>query len=141
MSKPEISSAALYTQQAEILAALHGLAAEVKALRADMAGRNRPPALRKEQSDALAAILPVLAGIYGDARFACWEVLDAAKQNDVDGANIRIVLAGRTAQQLGKLLQAGLGRDFNGVQIIRDGADGDGKLWRCISNPLSLMNK
>ena len=133
--KPEFSIATLYAQQVEILAAMHELVAEVKAMRADMAGRNIPaPALRKDQSDSLAALLPVLAGIYGDARFSSWECLDVANQKTVDGANMKIALAGRTAQQLGKLLAQGIGRDFAGIQIVRDGSDANGKLWKCIAN-------
>lgn len=131
--KPEFSDPAL--------ALLADLVAEVRGLRADMAGRAAPPALRKDQSDALAALLPVLAGIYGDSRFSCWECVDVANQKTVNGANMKIALAGRTAQQLGKLLAQGIGRDFAGIQIVRDGSDANGNLWKCIANGSPLRNR
>ena len=112
---------------------------ELRGLRADLAGcstSTSPPALRKEQIEALETIIPVLAGVFGAARFSCWEAIDIAGQKTAEGANVRIALSGRNAQQLGKLLQLGLGRDFDGVRVIRAGQDASGKRWQCVGNGL-----
>ncbi len=122
-----------------ILAEQQRQAGELHALRlATERGRGtQPPALRKAQSDALALIAPVLAGVFGAAPFGSWEACDRARARTSEGANLRLALAGRNARQLGKLLEAGQGHDIDGVTIQRAGRDGDGVLWKCVASALA----
>jgi hypothetical protein len=114
----------------EVLTEVRALRREVAELRAE---RERPAAsLRAADRDALRKILPVLAAVYGQGRFAAWEAVDAANLPGVAGANLRLVLDGRDARALGLLLARGAGADVGvGVTVHRDGRDGDGARWRC----------
>lgn len=128
--------ATLLAGQAEILAELAALREEVRGLRVS---RDRAPTLRASDREALSRILPVLAGIFGPGRFAAWEVLDLAAGRGADGANLRLVLGGRSAHDLGRLLARGAGADLAcGVRVERDGRDRDGGLWRCVVVASSL---
>lgn len=118
-------------QAAEILEELRGIRAAVEALApADVAAGG--PCLRRRDRDALARILPVLAGVFGGEPFATWEALDVA-QNDKGsaGENLRLVLGKRSANELGRLLQRGSGHSVADIEIMRDGRAFDGVRWRC----------
>ena len=136
----------LLAEQGKQTAEVRELAAEVRGLRGDLAGRKAPnteptPALRKEQADTLAATVPVLAATFGASRFASWQPLDIAKQQTAEAANLRLVLGPMTAQQLGKLLQLGLGHSFDGLRVVRAGKDGSARFWRCeaVNDPLTPL--
>ena len=119
---------------ADMLALLRAIRADVAALRADLArGGSAPaPPLRDALADALALLLPVLCAAFGTAPFAAWQVFDLAKQHTADGASLRLALAGRSAPQLGKLLRAGHGHVCNGLRVERAGRDNTGTIWQIV---------
>jgi hypothetical protein len=122
----------------EILAGQREVRDELRALREAIESARAPAReLRFQDAEAMAKIVPVLAGIFGDARFSCWEVLDRAGGEGVEGANLGLVLGGRDAHALGRLLARAVGADVGPVRIVRDGRDANGNVWRCIADPSS----
>ncbi len=120
----------------EILAVLREIRDELHVLRELAEAREPRGALRHHDRTAMQRILPVIAANFEGA-FSTWELIDAAKQSDMLGANLRLVLGNRAAQQTGKLFQRSAGHAIAGLQIRRVGQDGDGARWECIAVPSS----
>ena len=98
----------------------------------------RPPtcALRFQDVEAMGKLMPVLAANFPGA-FAAWEVIDAAAQGGVLGANLRLVLGKRSAQQLGQLLARAAGHDMGGLTLRRMTSDANGARWQVVGNGAS----
>lgn len=123
----------------EELALLRQIAGDLRAL-CEAVENAREPArsLRFKDRAAMARILPVLAANF-PGRFNTWELVDCATvMNDPLGANLRLVIGKRTAQELGQLFQRAADCDFDGIRIVREGRDGSGSRWRCSVTAASL---
>jgi hypothetical protein len=109
---------------------LRAIDAKLDRLLAAVEGRRDPARpLRHQDQVAMAEILPVLAAHF-DGSFACWELIDAAGAQDATGANLRLVLGGRTAQRLGKLFSRCADQDIGGFRLRRTSRDGNGTRWQ-----------
>ena len=131
-------SAEILARLDQLLNGQHRLSVEFAALRESIETAREPArSLKFKDRAAAAAILPVVAA-YFSGTFAAWELIDCAAQRDALGANLRIVLGKRTAQELGQLFQRAAGCDFDGIRIVREGRDGNGARWRCSVTGASL---
>lgn len=89
-------------------------------------------ALRRGDRDRLGRMLPVIAGIYGDAEFETWEVLDLSRQASAEGRNLHLALGKLSAHKLGMLFRrAARARvHVGGIRVERAGRGADGARWR-----------
>lgn len=94
--------------------------------------------LKTADLKSAAAILPVLRAHY-EGGFQTWEVIDHAAARDARGANLRLVVCGRTAQQLGKLFSRVTDREITGLVLRRSGDGPDGALWQCVDDHRPLI--
>jgi len=126
--------------EADVLGLLGAILRELQAIREAIESRQPGRTLRHKDRAAMARILPVLAAHFPEP-FAVWELLDCAAAPDALGANLRLVLEGRTAQRIGKLFQRAADCEIDGMRLRRKGRDGDGAKWQCIVVPSSCPTR
>lgn len=100
--------------------------AELRAIRLVLARQARPTSLTRADRDRLAAILPATAGLKGSELFTARELLED------DAPALRLVLAGLSAKQIGRLLQRAEGRPIDGYTVQHDGSEAGANLWRVL---------
>jgi len=112
---------------AVLVSAMAELAAEIRGLRADLAGRQRGR-LSAADDTAMAALLPILVAVVRGKVFA---VADLAAHAALDvGADMRIALGvAGGPRKVGKLLRRADGHTIAGYRVDRVGADRAGALW------------
>lgn len=115
---------------AQLLAGQRALDAKLELVLEALAtyGQREGRPLRSADLASAAAILPVLRAHY-EGGFQAWEVIEHAAVRDARGANLRLVIEGRTAQQLGKLFSRVADREIGGLVLRRSGDGPDGALW------------
>jgi hypothetical protein len=110
----------------ELLAAL---LAEVRGLRSDLRRERPAPSLTREDRDRLARILPAVAGAVGS------ELFNSAELCEHDAAAVRLVCAGVSAKQLGRLLRRAVDTPISGYVVRRQGTEAGAVLWQILQVP------
>jgi hypothetical protein len=108
------------TTEADSVALLRELVAEVRALRRAIERQTPARSLTRGDRVHLAAILPAVAGVQGSELFTARELLED------DAPALRLVLAGLSAKQKG--------RAFDGYTVQRDGSEAGASLWRVLGH-------
>jgi hypothetical protein len=116
------------TTEADSVALLRELVAEVRALRRAIERQTPARSLTRGDRVHLAAILPAVAGVQGSELFTARELLED------DAPALRLVLAGLSAKQIGRLLHRAEGRAFDGYTVQRDGSEAGASLWRVLGH-------
>jgi hypothetical protein len=94
--------------------------------------RGRAPICRADH-DALARILPAVAGVFGSNLVAVRELFEH------EAPGLRVVLRGRSSRAVGRLFARAVGQDVNGYIVERVSVERHAALWRVgISNSQSL---
>jgi hypothetical protein len=107
---------------------LRELIAEVRGLRADLT-RDRRPALSREDRARLARLLPVIGATLGPDLFLTAELFER------DSAALRLVLAGLTVKQLGRLLRRAVDTPIDGYLVVREAVEAGAVVWRVVQVP------
>ena len=116
--------ALLLAEQREVLA-------ELRALRADLAGRGAP----RQAGPETAALLLAIRATCGDYIFTCCDLVEHAALPSASDLQSAIVTAIGTMspRRIGKRLRAIEGQEFDGLIVRRHGSGRDGVEWR-VSN-------
>jgi hypothetical protein len=112
--------------EAETVALLRALLAEIRALRADLRPRPQVATLSRADRAHLARLLPVIAAGRGSALFTVAELLAD------DAPGLRIVLTGCSARQLGRLLRRALGLPIGDLMVQSDAVEAHRRLWQIV---------
>jgi hypothetical protein len=108
----------------DTIALLRELVEQVKGLRADLRERRPAASLSRDDRAYLARLLPVLGGVYGSEGFTSRDCVED------DAPAVRLVLEGRSAKAIGKLLARAEGIAIAGLLVRRTGVDGQVTVWR-----------
>lgn len=93
----------------------------------------RGRSLSRSDRDALARILPAVAGALGSELFTVREVFER------DAPGLRVVLRGRSSRAVGRLFARAAAQDVNGYVVERVSVERHAALWRVgVSNSHSL---
>jgi hypothetical protein len=108
---------------AQLVALLETVIAEIRTLRADL-GRDRRPrrGLSRADEDRLSRVLPALAGCFGSEPFTVAEAFEQPA--------VRVVTAGLAAPACGQLLQRARGVPVAGYVIESDATELHRRVWR-----------
>lgn len=107
-----------------VVAALRAEVADVRIRLARVEAGLSLSNLSRKDRRRLAAILPVIAAVFGSSFFTVKELRDA------DHAGLRLVLADLSPETLGRLLARGVGLVVDDLVVERVAAVGHAVLWR-----------
>lgn len=110
-----------------ILEALRALVTGQQRIIALLEQQRRPSRLTRCDREQLARVLPVIVAAFGSELFTVREVYEH------DSAGLRLVLAGVSRKQLGRLLQRAEGAIVDGFAVQRDGSEVGAVLWRILA--------
>jgi hypothetical protein len=89
--------------------------------------QRRPSRMTRDDRARLAAMLPVIGGVFGPELFTAREVLKH------DSPDLRLVRGPLNAKQIGRLLQRAEGEIVGGLTVQRDGSETGVILWRVLA--------
>jgi hypothetical protein len=85
---------------------------------------HRPTTLNRTDRTRLAQLLPAIAGALGSELFHSADIFEH------DAAALRLVRAGLSPKQLGRLLRRAAGQPIDGYVVEREGIETGAVLWR-----------
>lgn len=100
---------------------------EVRLLRQAHERDDSPSTLNRADRDALARLLPAIAGTLGSDLFTARELIEHS------APALRLVCVGLSARQLGKLLRRAHGQPVGGYVVSSDGLEVGAVLWRVLA--------
>jgi len=115
-------------QLADLARAVRELTLEVRAWRAEQRDRAEltpRPALSRADQALVQILLPAIAGAVGSDWFVVHEVIALAA--------VQLVLQGRNAHQVGRLLRRASGRPVAGLLVERGGTESQRTQWRVVA--------
>jgi hypothetical protein len=119
-------------------ALLHEIRDEIRGLRADLGkaitDRLSVSSLSRADRGRLATLLPAIGGVFGSEEFHSADICEH------DAAALRLVCAGLTARQLGRLLRRAAGTPIGGYLVERHGVEAGAVRWRVVHVPEFLGN-
>lgn len=89
--------------------------------------RQRPVSLSREDRKGLARLLPAVAGVYGAEPFSARDLAED------DRPAVSIVVGGRSAKLLGKLLSRADGIGVDGLMLQRQGIEYQVTQWSIVA--------
>jgi len=114
-----------------VLAELRAHTAELRAIRLLLEQWSHrpvmPSSLSRGDRAVLARLLPAIGGVLGSELFASADICES------DAPALRLVRAGLTARQLGRLLRRAVGTPIAGYLVERVGAEAGVALWRVVA--------
>ena len=104
--------------------------AELRAIRQLLEAQSAPAAtLSRTDCERLGQLLPAIGGAVGSELFSSAELCEHT------AAGLRLVCAGLTVKQLGKLLARAADRAISGYMVQRQGIEAGAVLWRVVEVP------
>ena len=111
---------------ADAVELLRDIRDELRALRADLAGRQRR--LAPADRDALERLLPIIASTVAGRVFGVAELAAHARLPSATALREALASIGGS-RKVGRLLARAAGADVNGLRVVRVGEDSAGALW------------
>jgi hypothetical protein len=92
--------------------------------------RPRPESsLSRTDRETLTRLLPAIGGAVGSELFSSAEICEH------DAAGLRLVCAGLTVKQLGRLLARAADQPISGYMVLRESKEAGAVLWRVVQVP------
>lgn len=110
----------------DLVGLLRELVAEVRGLRADLGGRGAGP-----QTAAIGELVYCISEQVKGRRFSVSELLEHAELVPELRSAIVAAVGALNGRKIGKLLRRIEGCAFDGISIVRTGADREGVSWVC----------
>lgn len=108
---------------------LRELVAEIRGLRADLTQQRSTSTLSREDHAVLVRLLPAVAGAIGSELFSSAELCAHT------ASAVRLVCAGLTVRQLGRLLRRAVDTPVAGYMVRRQGSEANAVLWQIFQVP------